>query len=866
MTNKLILSSSAAVLALVIAMPATVFAQAATPVVEDRTKVETIIVTARKTSEALISAPVAVTAVGAADINRLNVQSIDDLARFTPGLSFSKAFGRATDRPVIRGAASILAGTQPGVEAGAAYFVDGVYYQGDISSIDMTEVQRVEVIKGPQSALYGRNTYSGAIDFVTRSPGSAFRAGATVSVADHGEQSLNLNIGGPITDRLSGSLSARAYVYDGEFKNSSATNELLGEEKTQSITGVLEFRPIDSLTLRARLVAAKDEDGPRAFGFQSSSQNNCFPGYRSNAYRGAAATTNNNPNQWFCGVIKDAGVYNQNTGAAGSTFAAAAPFLGVERDLFFGSLIADVDLPNAMSARVLFGFRNERLKTGSDSDFQNGASAGAPQGSNLASPISNSLFGSSGFVDSDDYSLEAKLISDPSKRLRWLVGVYGYQLSQNNYDINFSFAAPGIAPFVAETLTQRSGTNVTSNSAIFARVSYDITDTLSFDLEGRQQTEQRVTRNYCAAIRSIFAPTVTPTCASGFVAGTAVSNVAVGGFTYNDSRSFDSFTPRATLSWKPNEDLTIYGIYSQGTKPGGLNGSLGLQNGFPTFEPEESTNYELGAKARIFNGRGTVTVSAYNTQANEMQLTTAVAGSSGVLTSIVTNQGNAEIKGLEGEFRFRVTENLGIGFTASHVSAQFKEGCDEFQYTLESGGFLIGNSCETTRRVTPVTVAQPNGTFIPTPGASGSIAGEKVPLVPETQYSFNIDYSRPLGSNGLEAFASADVSYESTKYVQVHGGAETGDTTLVGGRFGVRNANWKLSIWGKNLTEEDSIPIATRWFDLLQGASASVGLSCPQSGCLPTSTGFGVDTGSPRAFFYMPRRGRTIGAELKWTY
>ena len=829
MTHKLILSSSAALIALAIAMPVTASAQAAPPAVEDRTKVETIIVTARKTSETLISAPVAVTAVGAADISRLNVQSIDDLARFTPGLSFSKAFGRATDRPVVRGAASILAGTQPGVEAGAAYFVDGVYYQGDISSIDMQDVQRVEVIKGPQSALYGRNTYSGAIDFITKSPGSAFRAGATLSIAEHGEQSVNLNVGGPITDRLSGSLSARAYKFDGEFANSAAPGQTLGAEETQSISGVLEFRPFDSLTLRARLVAAKDEDGPRAFGFQRSDANNCFPGFRSNAYRGAAATTNNNPNQWFCGEIKDSGIYNQNTGAAGSTLPAASPFLGVERDLLFGSLIADVDLPNDMTAKILFGFRNERLKTGSDSDFQNGVAF--PQGGTLTAPLSNSLFGSAGFTDSDDYSLEAKLISKQDQRLRWMIGVYGYELSQNGFDLNFT----SLANSPTGVLTTYSSLNKTSNAAIFGRVSFDITEKLLLDVEGRQATEKRATQNFTNTAQGIR-----------------------NGFSYNDIRSFDSFTPRVTLSWKPNEDMTVYGIYSQGTKPGGLNGAIGVNNGFPTFEPEESTNYELGAKARLFGGRGTLALSAYRTEANAMQLTTAVQGTGGILTSIVTNQGNGEINGIEAEFRFRITENLGIGFTASHLNAEFKEGCDEFEYTLRSGGFQIGTTCETTRRVGPTTIAQPNGTFLPNPGASGSIAGEKVPLVPANQASFNFDYSRGIGANGLEVFASGDVSYESTKFVQVHGFAETGDTTLVGARAGLRNANWKLSIWGKNLTEEDTIPIATRWFDVIQGSAAAAGL---------TGAGaVGIDTGSPRAFFFMPRRGRTIGAELKWTY
>jgi iron complex outermembrane recepter protein len=829
MSRKLILSSSAAILALACALPMSAAAQTAPAASEDRTKVETVVITARKTSEALITAPVAVTAVGAADVARLNIQSVDDLARFTPGLSFSKAFGRATDRPVIRGASSILAGTQPGVEAGAAYFVDGIYYQGDISSIDMTDVQRVEVIKGPQSALYGRNTYAGAIDFITRSPGSSFRASATVSAAEHGEQSLNFSVGGPLTDRLSGSLSGRAYTYDGEWNNASAPGETLGSEKTQSITGVLEFRPMDNLTLRGRLVAAKDDDGPRAFGFQSSSLNNCSPGYRSNAYRGAAATTNNNPNQWFCGVIKDTGVYNQNTGAAGSTVAPASPFLGVERDLLFGSLIADIDLPRQMSARILFGYRNERLKTGSDSDFQNGAAA--PQGGTPAAPFSNSLFGSAGYTDSDDYSIEAKLVSNPDKRLRWLIGLYGYSLSQNIYSLAFTNPVN-----VSSGVVLNYGTlNKTANGAVFGRLSFDITDTLVIDVEARQARENRLTQDF--------------------------TNTAAGirnGFSYNDTRSFESFTPRATLSWKPNENMTLYGIYSQGTKPGGLNGSLGLANGFPTFEDEESTNYELGFKSRLFDGRGTIALSAYSTEAKAMQLTTAVAGANGVLTSIVTNQGDAEINGLEGEFRFQLTQNLGITLTGSMVNAEFSKGCDEFEYTLNSGGFQIGATCDTTRRVGPATIAQPNGSFLPTPGATGSIAGKKLPLVPETQASFNVNYNRPIGSNGLEMFASADVSYESNKFVQVHNGAETGDTTLVGGRFGLQNSNWKLSVWGKNLTDEDTIPIATRWFDLLQGSAATVGLT----GAAAT----GIDTGSPRAFFFMPRRGRTIGAELKWTY
>lgn len=829
MTHKLILSSTVAILALAVAMPATAFAQAAPAQAEaqERNKVETIIVTARKTSETLIGTPVAVTAVSATDISRLNVQSIDDLARFTPGLSFSKAFGRSTDRPVMRGAASILAGgTQAGVESGTAFFVDGVYYQGDISSIDMADVARVEIIKGPQSALYGRNTYSGAINYITNSPGSVFKASATLSAASFGEKSLTARMAGPLGDKLSGSVSVRLYETEGEWRNATAPSQRLGSEKTTAIAGVLEARPIESLTVRGRVSYAKDDDGARAFGFQRSDFNNCFPGFKSNRYSGATATTNNNENQYFCGVIVDTGIYGQNTGADGNP--ASGPFFGVQRDQLFGSLIATIDLPNDHVVELSGGYRHATARTGSDSDFQ-------PLFTNVFGtngiPTANTSFGNHGYSDSADVSFEAKVSSPIERRLRWMVGIYAYSLDETSYNENFSFATD-------TDFRRRSGTNSTFNEALFGRIGFNITDNLTIDIEGRQQSEDRSTQSY---------------------------STATGAYTYNDSRNFKEFTPRATLSWKPTENQTLFVIGSKGTKPGGLNGATGASAGLPTFEPEESNNLEVGYKVRLAEGRGTFALAAYKNDATSLQLTTAVQNPiGGNPVSVTSNQGDAEITGIEADFRFRVTSNFGIGFTYSYVNAEFVKGCDNEQYVFTSGGFRLAasaagtvNPCNLPVRTIPTTVAQPNGTFLPNPGASGSIVGNKVPLVPETQASFNFDYSRELGTAGMMVFASGDVSYESAKFVQVHGGANTGDTTLVGGRFGISNDNWRLSIWGKNLTDENTIPIATRWFDIYQGTPISL---LSQAGI-----DSGIGTG-PRGFFYAPRAGRTIGAELKWTY
>ena len=166
-----------------------------------KSDLEVIEVTSRKRAESLNKIPVAVSAFTEEMIEQQGFQSLDDIARFSPGLSFSKAFGRSTERPVIRGMSNVLAGVQFGVESGAAYFVDGNYFAGDIQSIDMSNIQRVEIVKGPQSALYGRNSYSGAINFITKSPSDVFSARTKVLFAEDGEHTFSVNADIPINSK-----------------------------------------------------------------------------------------------------------------------------------------------------------------------------------------------------------------------------------------------------------------------------------------------------------------------------------------------------------------------------------------------------------------------------------------------------------------------------------------------------------------------------------------------------------------------------------------------------------------------------------------------------------------------------------------
>ena len=162
-----------------------------------------IIVTARKFEEPLQQAPTTVSVVTAASIERLNLSSVADLSKTTAGLTFDDSFGRDANRPVIRGQANILG------QSGVAFFIDGIYFSGSIADYDVDGIERIEVVKGPQSALYGRNTYSGAINIISKTATDRLRARVSADISEHNRYVLTANLSGPITDSLSATVGGR---------------------------------------------------------------------------------------------------------------------------------------------------------------------------------------------------------------------------------------------------------------------------------------------------------------------------------------------------------------------------------------------------------------------------------------------------------------------------------------------------------------------------------------------------------------------------------------------------------------------------------------------------------------------------------
>ena len=792
-----------------------------------------IVVTARKTAESVNDAPVAVTAFDSALIESRGITDISDIATQTPGISFSQAFGRSTDRPVIRGLGNVLAGVQFGVESGVSVFIDGALFRGDIQTLDFGSLERIEIVKGSQSALYGRNTYAGAINFITKTPGDVFAGRIQARVAEYDEYNISGSLDVPI---LPGVIAARVdgryYEYGGQYRNSLTGNKV-GQEESTNVAGTLYFTPDNNFDARFRLSYEEQNDGTPALFLQGSDQNNCQAGFRSAAFRTSSfafpfwpvTRTSTNDNQYFCGEIQP-GTVALNNEASPVPFRTSgfAPFVdtpldgtafdGYQTRRWYGSSVINWDIAGSgWTATAITAVRSEISRTGTDSDHSDAFVYFTinPIFSNPPGPAPNPLVEEPAFAnthrgESDDYSIDLRLATPASNPVRALAGFYKYDFQLHDREIDFSTGPDGV-PFGGAGSYEET----IANTSFYGRIEADLGDTITVAVEGRYLEDQKTRTEYAAG----------------------------GAATLFEGDKIKDFVPRVTLDWQPSQDTLVYAIYTEGNKPGGTNASAGAGIGRPTYRSETLKGGEFGIKQTFLNSRLQVNLSAYYNDVSDVQLTTALPVGNGALTSVATNQGNAEVKGFELEVIARPVRQLTMNFGAAYTDAKFTSGCDDFEYTLNTGGLRISDAENPTATEAPLC----------------SIAGNRIPLGSPWQLNTAADWRDSLGNGPLEYFINLNASYESSKYVQVHNLAETGDTTLVNARVGIGGDNWELALFGRNLFDEDTIPLATRWFDLRYGI-----------GTTGIPAGTNADTSFPRAFFGALRKGRTLGAEVKFTF
>jgi iron complex outermembrane recepter protein len=864
---------------------------------------DAIIVTARKREENLQDVPLSITAITAQAIEDQGLKSVVDLANVTPGLSYRQGFGRNADRPVIRGQSNIQG--SPNV----AFFVDGVYVTGSITSYNLDNLERVEVIKGPQAALFGRATFAGAINYITRKPDNVFRGKVSGSLGQDGLVDLNGYVSGPIIkDRLFVELDGRISKFGGQYTNAIDASENMGREETRSIGATVRLKPVDELDVVARVGFSRDQDGPfpisrvnRIFGqtqpvarvLQNNGAINCFAPSLSTTVFGPAPAfrpvANNRARGYFCGEIPTPGTFGSNS----ALFREAGYPHALDRSVFRSSLRADLDLSGWL-VTAIGAYNHRKQVTAIDQDYSDLRSLG---------------FETIDKSGTRDYSGEFRVASPAENRVRGILGVSYYQEDDlaGNRSGSLTNSALGRVFLTGDSpsvIVLGTGSLAgVKNKSIFGQVQADITDRLTISAEGRYQVED---------LKSVGTSSTT-------IAGVAFSRALDLGVQYK------KFLPRVTVDYKLDgdtmvDDAMVYGVVSKGNKPGGFNAGVfnavypdaevarlvGL--GLNKFDEETSNNYELGFKSSWFGRKLTLNMAAYYIDWSNQQLTQTIQAQrrDGVLGSVsfTSNVGKSEVKGLELESRLRFSENLSLRFgyalqaskirnfiaddqadlyiTAAElaalntsaplpafVAAPSLTGTGLTSYTPCQGatpaagctaaiityanGYLATLTAATPARVTAVNALL---------AAKGNAAGNALPRVPKHQVQIGGDLEFPVGDD-TKLFFRAQLAYESKRFVQVDNLGWAGDSYNLGLRAGFEVGGFTLTAFMTNALNDKtpvdilrSIDNAQTYFrPALRPGEATANLG-----------GVNVSSANPRDFAITAPRLSNFGvtASFKW--
>jgi outer membrane receptor protein involved in Fe transport len=730
---------------------------------QEASTVEDIVVTARRREESLQDVPIAVSAFTEEAILDRQLDDLSDIARYTPGVQLQQAFGRDGDRPVIRGASNILVS-----DGKVGIFLDGVPWFGDFTTLDLDTAQRVEVIRGPQSAVFGRGTLSGAINVVTRRPGDDWSGRTSYTIGTDNRLAISGVISGPLLPGLGVMLGMNTTDVDGQYENQVGLREDLGSQSSQGLYGGLFFNPHRDFDASIRYFRTEDRDSHFAVALQPSTFNNCFQTTRS----------------YYCGEIPTPTRFALNTDRF------LLPGLKREAERF----IADANWNIGGSGYVLSylgGVNDVYEASGYDQSYDDRdfflIGAGCP-----FTPIANRLCGRSPFNDTGSSNRETQThelrLSGPSGGfLTWNIGVY----SANDENT----PSPEFLEATEVGLDALGAITEVETSAIFGGVDLAFSDTLTLALELRYQEDEVTSTNQPYTASQYFTPAYLATLRSpnpNAVVGTAGTRTT----------QFDNTLPRATLTWEPSSDLTLYAQYAVGNAPGGFNDPTAPVT---TFDEETLTNYEIGAKTRLFGFDYLNASLFYNIY--EDQVLTNTFQTLAVVQSFRANIGESELKGLELEGAYSLTDNISARFTYSYLDAEITEGVDGDQAVL-----LLGAACRTGTAIN-----------LDRPGCrtAGSIVGKRPPLVSEHLASAGLRWDGDALDSGWTPFASADVSYRGEFFEQVHNNITIPAATRLDLQLGVQNDNLRLAFWGRNVTDDDTPQGVLRYVDFPAPVSPS---------------------------------------------
>jgi iron complex outermembrane receptor protein len=751
-----------------------------------------IVVTARKTKENLLTVPLSITALSSADLDARGVSNYKDLQNYTPGFKFINQSVNRNDRGYT---SFIMRGMNPTTPLsylqGVTVFLDGVPVSGGI--IDgISDVDHVEVVKGPQSAYFGRGTFAGAVTFITQDPHFTPHAKVDVTAKSFGTYDLTGEVEGPIWgDKLAGRLAIRDYHTDGQYTNPENQSERLGEQGTYSLTGQLLFKPTEKLTVKVYAKYFNDEDGPGATAWIYPNQFNCNAGagpaniqyYQGKnavcgnlpAFQGNSLATFTNIPQAVLNVFNGktpalvSGVLRLIDGPDGTNNTA----MGIKRDGYTIHSTAHYDLSRGWSIDANFGANSDNYHFNTDVSSKDLTGTVNPNygsanpnfnSTNAPGLLQQTIILAHGSNIDTDISTEARLNTPKFfDVVKGMLGVsYYHSATKSTTTLFNNIGYTQVTPY---------GQNLAFTPAVFGSLSWDILHNLNVSFEGRYQSDSFESQSFRANL--------------------------------DYKATFNSFNPRAVLTYTFNPSSSVYVSYAEGTRPGLFNTNLNSipaadktailsQGAIPLAVPEEHvTMYEAGFKTRFLDNRAQILAAVYYGDWTGRHIQDKVYYISAASPTILSNitftlaSGETKLYGAELEGRFQATSNLLLEATFDYAGTRIiKDYCADC-ISLTGNAFPTGTSM----------------TGFPT--TSGSLAGT---------------YSKTI--LGHDAFLRLEMLYTGTNYVDEANITRINPYATLNFHLGVNQGPYRFEVFGTNITNTKSYLYAQRYSDSLPYAGS----------------------------------------------
>ncbi len=762
-----------------------------------------IVVTARKRSEDAQSVPITITSLSDKDLEKRSISSFADLANGTPGLFVTTASGGNLQTVYLRGLAPANTSTDLNTDANVGLFIDGIYQtsRNTLDIISVLDVGGIEVAKGPQSALYGRSTFAGAVGISTKRPSHDFSAATSATIGSDEDYRIRGTVSGPLAEGLYGRIAAGYISYDGYGKNASNTSDNLGGYKKAAISGSLEWDPTD--TFSARLT-----------GFYTDSKTEPTPDNLFNPSGFNCGTTNAATGLFtlYCGELKTGSTSSLTSNIPDTHAKNAQLSLDMKWDFDWGSLVS----VSGLNASQNIGYTDYDVSgTGRIAGV---CTLGAACATNPTySRIVNLNAYSSVREKVRTVSQEIRLQSRDDAKFKWMIGGYYFNsriplyasglsfdsssLASNERYITFnqvSPAATGVGTYNALANLFASsdplGTQMfasytksaTRTTSLFGSVGYSF-GKVNVSAEARYNADSKWSQTFSTTAYKTINGVDVPATGTFPTAGKAYHH------------TFKNVTPRFSIDYQYSPTVFFYGTAAKGVRSGGFNpnavgGTSGILASEVAYGEEENWTYEAGLKSRLFDRRVLFNAAVFHTDWKNVQSRAYTANPSIVVpTAVILNAGSIKSDGVELQTDWLVNNSITLGGSLTYADPKFQDGA----YDSSSSLYCVTASGTAAPGCRITTVKLANGSTATVPLISGNRPTRSV----KTQWNLHATAKHAVWNDWM-AEGRVDVNYTGSSYVNLTNTSKIGDRTLTNLRLTVSKDAYSVALWATNVFDK----------------------------------------------------------------